>query len=419
MKISKNLDEILAKPWALWVLSLVISVSMWLYVTETENPANLKRDELTLPVSYIRLAPQLAWRDSERVVTVLLEGPENTMNFLRHDDVKCELDLGNMTVGKYRPMVRVTAPPGVEVIDVRPSQIDVDLIQLVGRVFKVEVSLPQDIPAGKYLESVKIDPPEVSFRGTERDLAKIGSITVSPSLEELAKGQELSLPVRFAQSKPFEDADVILPDPRSVNVNAVLVTGQPRKKVEVDARLSGKPDDDYALRSVTMEPAEVMVQGEASALSKVSTVETETVDISGLKDNQTMVVPLRALGDGVTIADTKSVRLIIRLEPISAQRMITDLPVKLTNLDPKNTRQNREWHIDPPTVDVTVEAAPSVIIQAADAQGAASLGLNVFVDMSNIFLRKALLPVRTTVSDDRFRVVDIEPSSVTVTEVEK
>jgi YbbR domain-containing protein len=245
-------------------------------------------------------------------------------------------------------------------------------------------------------------------------LAKIGSITVTPSLEDLEAGKELSLPVRFAQSKPFEDADQILPEPRSVNVNAALVTGQPRKKVEVDARLSGKPDDDYALRSVMMEPAEVMIQGETSALEKISTVETETVDISGLKANQTMVVPLRELSGGVTMVDTQSVRLIIRLEPISAQRMISDLPVTLANLDPKNTRQNREWRIDPPAVSVTVEAAPSVI-----TQDPASPDVNVFVDMSNIFLRKTLLPVRAVVSDDRFKVVDIDPSSVTVTDVEK
>ncbi|GHS88806.1 hypothetical protein AGMMS49957_10930 [Synergistales bacterium] len=417
MKISKNLDDILAKPLALWILSLIISVSMWLYVTETDNSVNLKRDELTLPVSYIKLAPQLSWRNSDRVVTVVLEGTESAMNLLKRDDIICELDFSNMSAGKYRPMVHVTAPPNITVVDVKPSQIDVDLIQLVGRVFKVEVSLPQDIPPGKYLESVKIDPPEVSFRGTERDLAKIGTITVSPMLEDLEAGKELSLPVRFSQSKPFEDAETILPEPRSVNVNATLVTGQPRKKVEVDARLSGKPDDDYALRSVTMEPSEVMVQGETKALAKVSTVETETVDISGLKTDQTMVVPLRAPDGGVTTVDTKSVRLIIRLEPISAQRMIADAPVTLANLDPKNIRQNREWQMEPNLVDVTIEAAPSIIAQGA--QDPASLGLNVFVDMSNIFLRKTLLPVRATVSDDRFRVVNIEPSSVTVSDVEK
>ncbi|GHS98766.1 hypothetical protein AGMMS50276_21170 [Synergistales bacterium] len=419
MKISKNLDEILAKPFVLWVLSLIISVSMWFYVTETVNPANLKRDELTLSVSYIKLSPQLAWRNPDRVVTVTLEGLEDAMNLLKRDEVICELDFTNMTAGKYRPMVHVTPPPGITVVDVKPSQIDVDLIQLVGRVFKVDVTLPQDIPPGKYLESVKIDPPEVNFRGTERDLAKIGSITVAPSLEDLEKGRELSLPVRFSQSKPFEDAETILPEPRSVNVNATLVTGQPRKKVEVDARLSGKPDDDYALRSVIMEPAEVMIQGEAKALAKISTIETETVDISGLKTNQTMVAPLRELSGGVTTVDTKSVRLVIRLEPISAQRMITDVPVTLVNLDSKNTRQNREWTADPPTVDVTIEAAPSVITKEQDPDLLDSLGLNVFVDMSNIFLRRALLPVRAAVSDDRFRIVNIEPSSVNITEVEK
>jgi YbbR domain-containing protein len=403
----KKFDEILASPWALWTLSLAIAVSMWFYVTGAGDPGNVRRKFL-YPVSYRGLPAQLVLKNVTREVEVEVEAPEAVMDRLKYDSISCEVDLGRLSAGKYRESIRTVLPPNVTLTSVIPSEVDVELIRQVSRVFAVDVELPPDIPSGQYLEAVTVVPKEVGVKGTEKDLAKIGAARISPTLQELEANRELFLPVKIAQSAPFED-EVIL-EPSQVRVNATLATGLPRKKVPVNVRLSGKPHEDYAVRSVTTEPAEVMAQGERAKLDLVSAVETETVDITGVSSDQVIVVPLRPLAEGdVSMTEVKSVRLSIQLEPIRAQAQISGLSVVLEGAEGAADK----WLVTPSLVDVTLEAAPS-LMAAFDPKAVA-----VFVDVSKIFLPSAVLPVRGAVSSDDFKIVKIDPPTVTVTEVGK
>ena len=402
MNVSKKLDDVLASPWILWGISLMAAVFMWFYVMDTGEPQNERRKFLC-ELEYRNVAPQFDVKSTVREIEVEVEAAEAVMNRLKYDSLVCELDLRGLSSGKYRETVRVTVPQNVQLISLSPSEVDIELIRLAGRVFPVEVALPQDIPAGRYLEAVEVIPKELNIKGTERDLAKIGSVSIAPTFQELETGKELLLPVKINQSEPFED-EVTL-EPAQVKMNATLVTGLPRKKVAVNVRLNGKPSSDYAVRSVTTDPAEVMLQGDKNKLDAVSAVDTETVDISNLSADQTIVVPLRPPKDrGVSILDATSVRLSIHLEPIQAQKQLSGLSIVIEGAPAG------KWAVSPAAVDVTIEASPSRM-ETVDIE---SLELRVFVDVSNIFLRQAILPVRAEVVSDGFRVVKIEPSTVTV-----
>ncbi|MDR2175711.1 MAG: hypothetical protein LBO82_07205 [Synergistaceae bacterium] len=415
MSVLKKFDDFLAYPAVLWAISLAIAVSLWFYSIEQGGAENEQRRFL-VRISYKNLAPQVSLRNAVQEAEVEIEAAEEVMSRLRHDDITCEVDLRDLSSGRYRLAARIVLPQNVALMSVTPSMIDVELIRQAGRVFSVGVALPGDIPAGRYLEAVEIVPREVSVKGTEKDLAKIGAVNIAPTLGELESGKELFLPAIIAQSEPFEDE--VLVEPPQVRVNAVLATGQPRKKVIVNVRLSGKPHGDYVVRSVTTDPAEVMVQGAQEKLASLSAVDTETVDISGISSDQRIVVPLRPMKErGVSVMDVQSVGLLIQLEPIKAQKQLSGVPVAIEGLTegPAGAPESggKKWAVEPGVVDVTLEASPS---RMADPDPA-SPGLRVFVDMSNIFLHRTVLPVRAVVSADDFRIVKIEPPTVTVTEV--
>jgi YbbR domain-containing protein len=420
MGVLKKFDDFLAYPMVLWIISLSIAVALWFY-SARQGTAEDERRSFLVQVAYKNLAPQLSLRNSVQEAEVEIEAAEAALGRLRYDDITCEVDLQDLSPGRYRLATRIMLPQNVRLVSVTPSVIDVELIRQAGRVFNVGVALPQDIPAGRYLEAVEIVPKEINIKGTEKDLAKIGAVNVAPTLQELEK-KDLLLPVIIAQSEPFED-DVLV-EPPQVRVNAVLATGLPRKKVPVNVRLSGKPHGDYAVRSVTTDPAEVMVQGAQERLAAVSAVDTETVDITGVSADQRIVVPLRPLRErGVSVTDVQSVGLLVQLEPIAAQKQLSGISVVLAGPaeEPAGGAAEgtaaesgkKKWAVEPGVVDVTLEASPS---RMADSDPA-SLGLKVFVDMSNIFLPRTVLPVRAVVSADDFRVVKIEPPTVTVTEV--
>jgi YbbR domain-containing protein len=261
------------------------------------------------------------------------------------------------------------------------------------------------------LEVVDIVPKELNVKGTDRDLAKIGSLNIAPTFKELEEGKELLLPVKIAQSEPFED-EVTL-EPPQVKMNATLVTGLPKKKVSVNVRLSGKPFVDYTVRSVTTEPGEVMLQGTQAQLDVISAIDTETIDITDISTDQTLIVPLRPFKDKeISMADVQSVKLSVQLEPIMAQKQLSGVPITMEGMGSGDTGE-KKWSVSPAIADVTVEALPSHM-EAFDPE---ILGLRVFVDLSDIFLRKTTLPVRATLASGDFRIIKIDPSMVTVSAV--
>lgn len=404
MSISKKFDDVLTSPWMLWGISVSVAVFMWFYVMDTGEPVNERRKFLC-SLEYRNLAAQMSVKNAIREIEVEVEAPESVMNRLRYDSITCELDLKGLSAGRYREGVRATLPQNVTLVSLNPSEVDIELLRQAGRVFPVEVTLPQDIPEGRYLESVEVVPKEVSIRGTEKDLAKIGGVSIAPTSAELETGKELLLPVNVSRSEPFEDEVTI--EPQQIRMNATLVRGVPRKKVPVNVRLSGKPSSDYAIQSVTTDPAEVMLEGPKALLDSISAIDTETVDISELSADQTVVVPLRALRDKrVSVVEIRSVRLRIHLSPIAAQKQFANVPVVLEGAEGKN------WSITPVAVNVTVEVLPS----AVERLNIGNSGLKAYVDVSNIFLRTATLPVRVISSGD-MKVIRIEPSTVTVNAV--
>jgi len=406
MNLSKKFDEMLRSRLVLWAVSVAMASSMWFFTLGVREVGNETLKLLTR-IEYLNLQPQVTVRSAVSEVLIEIEAPAGVIDNLAYDTIVGEVDLRGLSSGRFRTLVRPRLPPNVVLRSISPSELDVELVRQIARVLTVEVTLPQDIPSGHYLEAVEIVPREVSVRGTETDIAKIGSVSVAPTFNELQVGQDLLLPVSIAQSIPFEDEVVV--EPSMVRVSANLVTGMPRRRVPVNARLIGSPSGDFAVRILTTDPAEVMLEGERDILDRIFAVDTETVDITGLSASQTMVVPLRAFNeDGISV-NVSAVTLSIQLEPITAQKHISNVEVLVDGAD-----EEGRWLVTPSVVGVTIEAPPSIIEEFAP-----ECQLRAFVDVSGIFRNRAVLPVWAEAECERFRVVRVEPFTVTVTALEE
>lgn len=405
---SKNFDEMLTSPWSLWAISVTAALLMWFYVTESGSGGYGTR-RFSRPLEYQSLDAQAMLRNRVSEVDIEVRGLEEVLAHLDYNSVSCVVDLRNLLPGnKYTQEVKVNLPPNVTLVSSTPSQVVVDLLRQVVRLIAVEVVLPADIPEGQYLEGVEVLPKEVAIRGGEKDISKIGAVRVQPTVQELQSGQELFLPAKLLQSEPFED-EVTL-EPAQVRVKGSLVRGLPKKRVPVNVRLSGKPSSDFEVKAIVTEPSEVQIEGTAARLAQVSEVETETVDISWVSADQSLVVPLKApSAKGVSIVNLKSVRLSIQLEPVRATTQFSNFPVAL-----RGSGDMAHWAVSPSTVVVTLEGPLSRMadIQPGDVE------LQAYVDVSNIFVDSATLPVRAEVASEDLKVVKIEPSTVTVSAVE-
>ncbi|MBR0167098.1 MAG: hypothetical protein IJQ08_00330 [Synergistaceae bacterium] len=400
-----DLNETLTSPWALWLISIITAVLMWMYVTGLEESAyiNLK---FTCPLEYRGLDSQSILRQQLSEVDVELRGPEEEMLKLDYNSVRAYVDARNLLPGKkYTVNINVEIPLNLTFVSCFPSQTTLDIVRQVTRLMNVEVVLPQNIPEGHYIDGVEIIPKEVGVKGAEDDLAKVGGVRITPTVDELQAGRVLMLPVKFSQSEAF-DGNVTI-EPEQVRFSGYIVRGLPRKRVPVIARLAGKPDDDYEVNTIVTDPSEVQIEGKSEDLAKVEAVDTEIIEISSMNKDSVMVSPLRQPEqEGVSLVNAPSVRVSIHLSEMRAEKMIRNIPVEL-----RGTDKPGNWQCSPSRVTVTVEGKPSLIGRLEPE----TAGLKVYADMTNIFMTPVTLPLRTEIlSEDSFRIVRTEPQNITV-----
>ena len=399
MKLSrKNIDDMLISPWILWAISILTSITLWVYVTGMEESGVMTR-KFSCRLEYRAVDPQAMLRGRVSEVEIEVEGREQDVLRMNFDAVSAFVDAQNLTAGRrYTQNVNVTLPPNITLLSCTPSQVVLDLVRQISRLVPVEVSLPQQMPEGQYIEDVEVIPKEVGVRGAEGDIAKVGALRVMPTLEELQSGKELLLPVKFAQSEPF-DSSVTL-EPSKVRFKCVLVRGLPRKRVPVNARLSGELNGDYEIRSIVTDPSEIQIEGDSKLLDSIESVETETIDISSMTSDQTVVIPLRS----ADIAGVNSVRVSIRLSEVKAGKKLTNIPIEIRGSG------ETSWTCSPSLVSITIDGVPSRI----EAASPDNVGLSAWVDLSNIFVTPVTLPVRAAVASKDFAISRIEPATVIV-----
>jgi YbbR domain-containing protein len=397
----QKIDDILTKSFSLWIISIIIAVGLWVYVIGEQSEEETSRT-VSREIEYINVNPQLEIKNKTKEIWVRVSGREREIDDLLNG-ITCEADARNLAPGRYRIPVKVNLPAGISLKEIRPSQAEINLLRYADRFIDVEVVLPKDFPTGLYLYSVDIIPKQITVRGIENDIAYIERVKISPTMEELRSGKELQLSPELESSKPFEEKVNAMPE--QVRFKAMLASGNPRRMIPVRARISGKPDDDDIELSTTIDPAEVLVEGPKARLDKLTFIETGTVDISGIKESVNMTVPVRPpQGERIKVLGEGTVKVFVTLQPASATKEITNIPVKIEG------SANASWKTAPSVVTVTIEGLPSNIKNIA----VESIDIVAFVNAENLFSRQAVLPVRTRLNSDLFKVVRISPFTVSV-----
>jgi len=400
---SRKIDDILSKPFILWIISIVAAVGFWVYIMGGAQEETEISRTIVSRIEYVSVAPQLEIKNRLNEVWVYVSGKESEIRDLNEMQVTSEVNARDLTAGRYRLPINVTLPSGVKLRELRPSQAEIELIRYADRLVDIEVVLPQDLGEGFYLDSVEIAPRQATVRGVERDLARMGRVKISPTAEELRSGRELFLPPELESSEPFDEQVRI--EPNLVRFRALLVSGSPRRMIPVRARMSGTPDEDYAVISTTVVPTEIMVEGPRAVLDRLAYIETGTIDISDIKESTSMLVSIRAPQNrAVKVLGEGTVRVSVNLQPMSAAREIVNVPVKVEG------GGQISWRIIPPAVTVTIEGLPSNI----NSPAVESLDIEAFVNVENLFSRQADLPVRTRVNSELFKVTRVNPFTVSV-----
>ncbi|NLI13321.1 CdaR family protein [Pelotomaculum propionicicum] len=269
---------------SLRLLSLLLAFALWLYVSNEQNP--LREKVLTINLEETGLSQNLIITGGmPETVKVRVQGNRNQLTNLSPVDFKAVVNIPEGKTGDFSVPVQVSTPTGLRVAQVIPDQVNLSVDRIVEKQITVAVSL-RGTPAEGFTALAPVYQPNIVVaRGPSRDINSISQATALVDIQAAAKDVDQTIQVNVGS------ANVTI-NPAVVHVTIPIVSAVANKTVPVAPQVSGSPAAGYAVKRQSAEPATVQLSGAAEALSAITSIKTEPVDIQGADKNITKEVGL-------------------------------------------------------------------------------------------------------------------------------
>jgi hypothetical protein len=183
-----NFKKCILENWKLKLLSVVLATMLWFVVYligETKK-------EISVPVSIVNLSRNYVIMKSDNAkVTIALNGRVSVLKDIKESDVKVSLSMSNIQEGENVFNIsksNVQIPRGVQIGDIKPSSIKIDIDKIVEKRVKTVVKLDKRW-IGEY-EVKSWSPDYVMVEGPKRIWEKKSFIETLPVNDEIKQAEE-------------------------------------------------------------------------------------------------------------------------------------------------------------------------------------------------------------------------------------
>lgn len=299
-------------PLSLAVVALLAAIALWVAVSEAENPSRVDFFSGAVEITPANVPEGLAVASlSSPTVTLRVRADEDTFSRLSAADFRALVDMAGERQGVSEKRVIVESlRDGVDVVDVTPASVTVNLEQSLSKQLPVQPNLVGSpaqgfsVPAG----GVESTPASVRVTGATSlvQLASVATANVNLTGLRVSLQQQFSLIARDARGV---DLRGLFLEPANAVIKVSIVQQEVTLGLTVVPQVGGEVADGYYLVSAVAEPVFIPVSGPLELLQAVAYVTTEPVEIGGLRADATRTARLRLPPGVQTTRDSVTVRL--------------------------------------------------------------------------------------------------------------
>jgi len=368
----------------LLLMSLVLTLVVWSFVLEQTNAIEVARVE-GIPLQVVNVPPNTKIMPTPpTTVSAIIQTSKEMLPTLSSQSFQAVIDLKDQGPGLYRlPVEVVSSVNQVLVVSAKPQVFDLTVTPIISKTVPVVVHIPdaQNIsPAYELVGTPVAAPSTAQVVGPASLVETVGQVQANVSVANTNTPVRENRPLKVVDSDGQEVAGVMVM-PEQVRVNVNIRQRLNASDVSVQAAITGKPLPGYQLRTVSVEPASVTVQGSIDQLSGLgSVVKTQPVDISQMTGDVTVQIPLD-LPANVQAVDSsgnpaRNVAVTVHVAPISGNITVSRA------VTPVNAGPNAKITLDPVKVDLLltgpmpvleqIKANPDLVKVMADVAGVRS-----------------------------------------------
>lgn len=303
--------------WGMALLSLGLAFSLWVFVTDRENPDTTGGVPGTIAIEVVNVpANQAVFSVSEDVVSVRARASESVFERLTAEDFRAVIDLSTVTTQRATVEVKVESrEPRAEVVDVSPAEVLVILEDVTFAVVPVEVRLVGTPPRGFDVGEIAVQPGEAVVTGPESLVERVSGVEADANLTGLTTDFEQTLLLQ-ARDEGGGNIEGVTVEPETAFVQVDITQQSFSAVFVVLPDVSGTPAAGFVVTAISVDPQFVAVSSTPEILQELNEigVVTEPVIIDEANDEVVRPVSLRLPEGAQVLQPTVTVR--IRIEPI-------------------------------------------------------------------------------------------------------
>ncbi|MFO7941772.1 MAG: CdaR family protein [Bacillota bacterium] len=259
------------------IFSVFVALVLWIQVT-SGSAREVQRTFTGIPLGWREISEGLAVLEMEpSQVDVTLRADREIMRDLTRDDFVATISLAGAEPGAANYFVTVSVPRGVQLVQVTPQTVTVDIEESVEEVFSVSVDLRGD-PATDLAEP-SADPARVVVEGPSSRVSAVSRVVAAVTVDDLdseLREQVVCSPVDING----ETVRGVFITPRQIDVVVPLEATRASRTLEVRPTVFGDLPENLVLREIVADPDVAEVTGPESEVEELEYLVTTPVDLS-------------------------------------------------------------------------------------------------------------------------------------------
>lgn len=386
----------------LLLLSFLLGISIWVFVTDTENPTVIEYFPQSIQVEAVNVGDTLAVANQLPSVSIRISAPTDRWEDLTAANFRAVVDLKGFDARaqEVQIQVEVIGIGGVRVVDTDPRTATVNLEDLVSKTIPVDTRVVGSLPIGYELGSMTPEQREVTVTGPESLVALVSEAAADVNVTGLTVGFEQTVSLKPLTVSGSEIRGVRI-EPAVARVTLEVTQSTIVRTVPLTVGVTGTPAEGFRVTGVTTTPSAVQIQGPIESLQQVDSIALPAVNVNGARSEivRSVAIPLPP---GLSFVDTERATVTVTIADITSTLRIT------MAVDVDGLVSGRDATLEPGNVTVVVQGPLPVLNALANGD------IRATIDLSGRGAGVHSAPVTVTVPDG-VEIVSMQPGEVTVT----
>jgi len=391
------------------LISIVCAIVLWAYITTVVNPET-ERTVSGVQVELINVEA-LNYRgfttdeNTPYLVDVIVKGARSEVANLTSLDFRATADMtGYNRKGIAAIPVNVVTPTNIELVQIRPETIDVDIVNLITVNKPIRLEFEDEFPRGVEPGAIMITPEEMEVSGIAEIVDSVDYIrayvpaglmteeinTFRIEVDAINKAGEVVENARLSHS--------------SVEITAALYTV---RQVPLRIETIGEPNENTEITDLYI-PRFITIRGALADIEDIEEIEGRPIELSNITYTEEIPIEMYLhLPEGVELADaSKNLSVRIEVQGISKKEFeFTGDMIEVRDLAP-----SLSGHVKTGSVTVILLAPPDVLDTIRQNQ------IKLFVDASGYQRVGSAIEIEVEAECSvEVRSITVEPAKVQVT----